>query len=302
LKFDGAKDILLSRKGNMLRFEGEKKVHYLWGSADSLWDSLIFDDSNNTVDIDGEIIQVMCNDYNEDVDGDGIAENIELVSEMGKTEDFKGNLVIRINGSEAVVIEGDEWYTKPYRTIGRMPEIEFLQDKNGNSKAVLVIYSWATNGIGSTGIINAYKYADGHISEVKVRKLEGIMKYKGDNVVNIGFPAVNKDMDVKIETKEIIEFFGDEESFRQQLEADHSGEPYPLWYLTDDYNGDGQGDLYCESVISIYPVALFRLYSFYQYEGGEIRPVQACINAFPADDEKESYLKAFIFDIINLRG
>lgn len=302
LKFDGAKDILFTREGNALRFEGEKKVYYLWGSADSLWDSLIFDDSNKTVDIDGEIIQLMSNAYDEDLDGDGKAETIELVYERGKTEDFKGNLVVRINDSEAVVIEGDEWYTKPYRTIGGMPEIWFLQEENGNSKALLVIYSWATNGIGSTGIINAYKYANGHISDVEVKDTVGIIKYKGDNVVNIGLATLNKNIDIKIETKEIIKFFRDEDSFKQEIEADHTREPHPLWYLTKDYNGDGQGDLCCEAVIRMYPFALFKLYSFYEYENGEIRPVQVCINALSADDERKSYLMEYIFDVITLKG
>ncbi len=230
LKFDGAKDILFTREGNTLCFEGEKKVYYLWGSADSLWDSLIFNNGNKTVDIDREIVQLMSNAYSADVDGDGKAERIELVYERGKTEDFRGNLIIRVNGSESVVIEGDEWYTKPYRTIGQMPELEFLQDKNGKSKALLVIYSWATNGIGSTGIINAYRYANGSISEVKVKDAEGIIKYEGNNTVSIDFPALNKNMEFMIDIEELVKVFGDEDSVKQELEADHIRKPHPFFY------------------------------------------------------------------------
>jgi hypothetical protein len=293
---------LFAREGNMLRFEGEKKIYYLWGSADTLWDNLIFDDTNKTVDIDGEKIQVMCNTYNEDVDGDGKAENIELVYERGKTEDFRGSLVIRVNGSEAVVMEGDEWFTKPYRTIGQMPEIEFLPEKDGKSKALLVIHSWATNGVGSTGVINAYKYANGSVSEVKVKDAEAVIKLTGDEVISIDFPEQKKNMELKIYTKEFIEAFGGVDLLGQRIEEDHIYKPHPFWYLVNDYNGDGLQDLCCESIIRIHPFALCKLYSYYRYEGGEIRPVQIYINPCHNVDEKELYLKEFIFSVISQKG
>ncbi len=72
--------------------------------------------------------------------------------------------------------------------------------------------------------------------------------------------------------------------------------------MVGDYNGDGHQDLFCESIIRIHPFTLFKLYSFYSYEGGEIRPVQVFINPCSTDDERKSYLKEFIFDVITLRG
>jgi len=292
LRFSGVKDILFTRDGNVLRFEGEKEVYCLWGSADSLWDSLVFDDRNNTVDIVGEEISVMTNVYNEDMDGDGKAENIELVYERGRTEDFKGNLIVRINGSEAVVIEGDEWYTKPYRIVGQMPEIKFLQEENGNSKVLLVIYSWATNGIGSTGVINAYKYVSGHISEVKVEDAEGIIKCKGDNVVNVDFPSLNRNMDLTIDNELFMKVSGNEDFFGL----------HPLWYIVKDYNGDGREDLCCVSVMNMYPFVLYRQYSYFKYKDGKIRPVQVFVDSSYFDDERKSYLKGCILDLIEYKG
>jgi hypothetical protein len=131
--------------------------------------------------------------------------------------------------------------------------------------------------------------------------LDGIIKYKGDETVNIDFPALNRNMDFKIKTEELIEFFGNDDSFKQEIEADYIRQPPPLWYIVDDYKGDGKGDLCCESIIRIHPFSLFRLYTYYNYEGGEIRPVQVCAYTCNIDD-KTFYLKDFIFSVITFSG
>lgn len=302
LKFEGAKDILFARESNAVWFEGEKRLYFLWGSADNLWDSLVFDDAGNTVDICGEKIRVMTNVYNEDVDGDGKAENIELIYERGRSEDFKGDLIISINGSKAFVMKGYDWFTKPYYTILQMPEIKFLPEQGGKRKAVLVIYTWATNGIGSTGDVNAYSYTDGHISEIRINDAERNIKYKGDNIVNIEFPAFNRSTDVLIDTEHFMGFFGDKESFKQELESKEAFLPHPLWYTVNDYNGDGQEDLCCVSVLSSYPFSLCSQYSYYEYEGGELDPVQAFVVSFNTDDERKYYLKDHILILIHQKG
>lgn len=278
LKFEGAKDILFTIEGNVFHFEGEKQLYVLWGDSTPLWDSLAFDTGNNSVDIDGEKTRVMINVYKEDVDGDGKAENIELVYERDKSEDFKGDLIVSINGSEAVVMKEDEWSIKPYRTIGETPEIRFLQEQGGKGKAVLVIYSWATNGIGSTGVINAYKYVNGHISEMKVKDVERVMKYKGNNIVNIAFPALKRAADVKIDES----FLGEGNSLKQQSEAADTFDFHPLWYFLKDYNGDGQEELCSVSVLRTPPL---EQYTYYQYENGELKPVQAVITSLYEDEE-----------------
>lgn len=302
LKFEGAKDILFTIEGNVFHFEGEKQLYALWGNSSPLWGRLVFDTKNNSVDIDGEKIRVMNNVYKEDADGDGKAENIELVYERGKSEDFKGDLIVSINGSEATMMKGDEWFTKPYRSIGELPEIKFLQERNGKGKAVLVIYSWATNGVGSTGGINVYKYVDRHISEVKVNDVERIIKYKGKNTVNVDFPALKRTTNMKIDIDQFTRFLGEGNLLKQQLEAKDTFYSHPLWYLVKDYNGDGREELCSVSILRMPPLALCRQYTYYEYENGELRPVQAIATSLHTDDERESYLKDSILDLIQFQG
>mgnify|MGYP001076675649 FL=1 len=211
LKFEGAKDILFVREGNALHFEGEKQIYYLWGNADSLWDSLIFDTEKKFVDIEGEKIRLMRNAFKEDLDGDGNAEDIELFYERGKNLDLHGSLYISINKSKVLIMEED-WFTMPYRIVGEMPKVSFLKEKNGNSKAVLVIYSWATNGVGSTGELYAYKFTDGQISELTVKEPEKIMTYNGNDILDIKYPELNKNFDLRVDPILYKQIHGTEEN------------------------------------------------------------------------------------------
>ena len=129
----------------MFHFEGEKRLYVLWGSADPLWGSLVFNASNNSVVIDGEKIRVMANVYTEDLNGDGKVEDIELVYVRHKSEYEKGDLIISINGSRAAVMEGygTDMFIRPYRTVLQMPEIKFC--RNGTEKVRR--YWWFTRGL-----------------------------------------------------------------------------------------------------------------------------------------------------------
>lgn len=302
LKFEGARDILFTREGNVFRFEGEERRYTLWGSADPLWDTLVFDAGSKTVGIGAEKIRVMSIDCSEDLDGDGKAENIELVYERYKSDNSKGDLVLSVNGSKIAVVEGyaTGMFTRPYRTVLQMPEIRFLPERDGKSKAMLVIYTWATNGIGSTGVANAYRYENGGIMEIGIADTERVLKYKGDKTVSIEYPAFGVSMDLKIDDGYYAGYFGDEDSFRQRLESKGAFAPHPLWYLVNDFNRDGRDELCCVSVLSEYPFALCTQYSYYVYEGGEMKPVLA----YAADygDGKMAYLKGYIFELIHYKG
>lgn len=274
LQFEGAADIFFTLEGNVFHFDGETQLYTLWGDSKPLWDSLVFDNGNQAVNITKEKIQVMVKNYAEDVNGDGIDENIELSYERVVREDLKGDLTVSINGSKATALKDEEWFTKPYRTIGEMPKIKFQQEQNGKRKAVLLIYSWATNGIGSTGVINAYEYVEGDIREVKIKDAERVIKYMGENNVNVSFPALNSSIDLKIDTDEFKRFLGEKGSFKQQLEAKDTFYPHPLWYTVEDYDGDGQPELCSVSILRCPPLALCKLHTYYKYENGELKPVQ----------------------------
>jgi len=302
LKFEGAKDILFTREGNVFHFEGEEQLYILWGSADSLLDSLIFNAKNNTVDINGEKIRVMSNSYKEDIDNDGEDENIELIYERGRNTDLYGSLIVSINGNEAVVMKDEEWFTMPYHTISQMPEIRFLQERDGNNKLLLVIYSWLTNGIGSTGEIKAYKYVNGHIGEVEVKNEDRIIKYKGDNIVSVDFPALKRNVNLRIDPEKFKKFLKDKNISERQLKVIDTSTPHTLWYIVNDFNGDGQEELCSVSVPDIPPVDYCREYTYYKYEGGELKPVQVFIIPFYTGDEKKSNLMQDIFDLINAEG
>lgn len=241
-------------------------------------------------------------DCSEDLDGDGKAENIELVYERYKSDNSKGDLVLSVNGSKIAVVEGyaTDMFTRPYRTVLQMPEIRFLPERDGKSKAMLVIYTWATNGIGSTGVANAYRYENGGIMEIGIADTERVLKYKGDKTVSIEYPAFGVSMDLKIDDGYYAGYFGDEDSFRQRLESKGAFAPHPLWYLVNDFNGDGRDELCCVSVLSEYPFALCTQYSYYVYEGGEMKPVLA----YAADygDGNMAYLKRYMLDLLHYRG
>ena len=302
LKFKGARDILFVREGNVFHFDGEKKLYVLWGSADPLWESLVFDTGNNTVDIDGEKIRVMARTYAEDQDGDGKAEDIGLVYERYKSDYGKGDLVLSVNGSKIAAAEGygTDMFTSPYRTIMEMPEVRYLDEQDGKSKAVLVDYTWATNGVGSTGVVNAYRYVNGNMEEIKILDTERALKYKGGNIINVYYPAFEKSLDLKFDAGDLIgSFYKDEETFLQRLEGYG---PHPLWYLVNDFNGDGRDDLCCVSFLLDYPVILCTEYSYYEYRDGVIKPVQVYAGPIGFDDEKTAYLKGYILDIVHFKG
>ena len=300
LKFEGARDILFAKKGNVFHFEGKKNLYVLWGSAGPFWESLIFDTGNNAVDIDGEKIRVMSRTYAEDLDGDGKAEDIGLVYERYKSDYGKGDLVLSVNGSKIAAAEGygTDMFTSPYRTIMEMPEVRYLDEQDGKSKALLAVYTWATNGVGSTGVVNAYRYVNGDIREVEIIDAERVLEYKDDNIVNVSYPAFGRSFDLKLDEDFIGLYYKDEETFIQRL--DGYG-PHPLRYHVNDFNGDGRDDLCCVSYLLDYPKVLCTEYIYYEYEDGAIKPVQ--VYACSSDiDEKMPYLKGYIIDRLNFKG
>jgi hypothetical protein len=302
LKFEGAADILFTLKRNVFHFEGEKQLYVLWGDSKPLWDNLTFDNKSNSADIREEKTKVMGKACEEDVDGDGKNENIELTYERGKSEDFKGDLTLSINASKTIVLKGEEWFTKPFRSIGEMPEIRFQQEQNGRNKAILVIFSWATNGVGSTGVINAYKYVNEHIREVKVEEAERIIQYKGKDMVSVSFPALQRTMSVKIDTDAFKRFLGEKDSLKQFLEVKDTFSSHPLWYPVKDYNGNGQAELCSVSILRWPPLALCRLLTYYKYENGKLKPAQVFVTSAYSDNEKKTYLTEAIFGLIHLNG
>lgn len=300
LKFEGAVDMLFTLKGNVCHFEGEKQLYFLWGDSKPLWESLAFDNGNRSADIIKDKIRVMVNCYQEDVDGDEKSENIELAYERSKSEDFRGDLILSINGSKTIVMKSEEWATEPYHTIGAMPDIWFQQEQNGKSKAVLVIYSWATNGIGSTGVINAYKYANKNIAGIEVKEAKRIVGYNGKDTVSVSFPALRRTTDIKIDIKAISDLPGEKESLKQLMEMKNT-DAHPLWYIVGDYNGDGKTELCSVALFRWQPIASCRLYTYYTFENGKLRPVQAFVTP-PYNDDKITYLREVILDLIHSNG
>ena len=114
-----------------------------------------------------------------------------------------------------------------------------------------MVYTWATNGVGSTGVVNAYRYVNGDIREIKIIDTERVLEYKGDNIVNVNYPAYDRSIDLIFDAGDLIgSYYKDEETFIQRLEG--CGK-HPLWYLVNDFNGDGRDDLCCVSFLLDYP-------------------------------------------------
>ena len=302
LKFDGAADILFTLEGNVLHFEGEKQLYILWGDSKPLWDRLVLDAGDKSAEIPGERIRVMAKTCREDIDGDGKEENIELAYERGKSEGLDGDLTLYINGSAAPVMKNEGWATKPFHSIGGMPEICFQQEKGGKAKAVLVIYSWVTNKIGSTGVLKAYRYAGGHVNEAMPKEAGHIVKYKGGDMVSVSFLSLGRTADVKIDPTTLGMLSNGGASPKQELEARDTFNLHPLWYTVKDYNGDGQAELCGNYLLRWPPFSLCNMYVYYKYENGELEPVQVFIPYSYSDDERMIYLKSSIFDLIEFKG
>lgn len=302
LKFDGAADILFTLKGNTFHFEGEDQLYILWGDSKPIWNSLNFDKQSASVDIPEESVKVMVRTYNEDVDGDGKGDTVELYDEKGKNEGSKGDLILKVNDSSKTVMADEEWYTKPFHTIGEMPQLSFIQDKNGKSKAILFIYSWATNGIGSTGVISGYGYTDGQFTDLEITEPEKTYEYDGGNMLYVSFPAFDKSIGIEVDKDSFPEFAGDNPM--EFLEGEEAFFAHPFDYSVNDYNGDDRAELCGHSILflSVFSIYLGGTYTYYQFENGELKPVQAVIASSHSEDDKIKGLADIIFDRIQYYG
>ena len=229
----------------------------------------------------------MRNAFKEDLDGDGNAEDIELFYERGKNLDLHGSLYISINKSKVLIMEED-WFTMPYRIVGEMPKVSFLKEKNGNSKAVLVIYSWATNGVGSTGELYAYKFTDGQISELTVKEPEKIMTYNGNDILDIKYPELNKNFDLRVDPILYKQIHGTEENAEKHPIINDIFSFHTLWYIVNDFNGDAVEELCRVSIPYKTPIDYCYEYIYYEYEKGEIKPVQAIYAPTYGEDKKNA--------------
>lgn len=305
LKFTGARDILLTLKDNSFHFEGENRRYTFWGDSRAFWDSLVADGSGRTIGVKESKIKAMVKAYQEDIDGNGKEEAIQLSYERGWGPEPKGDLNLSINGNQITAVKDMDWFTWPYRTIGEMPELWFQQEKNGKEKAVLLIYSWATNGVGSTGAVHAFQYINGKIGSIEVKEPERVIRYKGNGRVGISFPSLKRSQEVKADTEFLKQTLDANGTLKQLFEGKEAFYPHPLWYLVKDYNGDGGKDLCSVSALFFAGrgrMGIGREYAYYEYSDRKLKPVHAYVLSFYDEDEKRKYLMECLFDRIHLKG
>jgi len=287
LKFAGANEILLSIEENTFFMKEDENIYKLWGDSSNFWKSLLTDIQQSTADLPKGQQESMRKVYKHDVDGDGLAEDIELAFYKAHTMDSNGQLKLKVGLSEVSIEDDIGWVTEPFHIMNDAPTVEFIPINKGS--IIAVSYSWMTNGVGSTGEIKAYEYKDKRLNEIKIELPEMDFGYEKDEKVKISFPQINRQLTAAPSREEIESL---EKNSGQKIEnilKEKAGfSPHIYRYIYKDYDGDGETDLCSQSLIRfqlLEDMNLGYLYTIYKYDNGRIVPESVIL--LPSYNEKD---------------
>jgi len=248
LHFDGAKDIGLNLESGTYGFEGEAQRYLLWGDSKAFWDSLEFDATSETVALTEETVVIMTRTYFEDLDGDGREEKLTLSYESDGTESNWGTLYLRLGQFRESLLSGEDWFIYPYRTMGGMPDLAFLPNPDTGEKAAVVLYTWATNGVGSTGEAYIYRYENRELMRRDIGEHEITMRLM-DSGIELALPELKQTFNVVLDAQEYSDWLNRQMlSSGSYVEADLF-DPHILGYTIMDYNGDGTAEVCAEALL-----------------------------------------------------
>ncbi|MCX7709014.1 MAG: hypothetical protein N2484_04120 [Clostridia bacterium] len=287
LKFNGAEDILVSMDDQTYHFAGEQKVYKLWGDSSRFWEEILKDEASSELSIKGDTIEMMQQDYQQDLDGDGQTENIRLICVKSNQPESNGKLLLKVNDSQATFSERMDWATKPYHTVNEAPKLSFISKQGEKGKVIIADFSWMTNGIGSTGVIGTYEYKHGKIQKTKFEMPFLKFSYLQNGKVRVQAPQTGFTKTMRIQQNELNDFREFSEFDLKSVFKNKEGyNPHPLGYTVKDFNGDGEAELCATDFIrfQIPPrLGIGFLYTYYQYRKGAFVPVKTILN--PTYDE-----------------
>jgi hypothetical protein len=286
LQFAGANEILLSIEDDAFFMKEDENIYKIWGDSSNFWKSLLIDEMQFSIDLPKILQDSMRKVYRHDADGDGTEEEVVLGFYKSLTKDSNGQLKLKVGLSEVTVEKEIGWVSEPFHIMLDTPAVEFIPKNKGS--AVVVSYSWMTNGVGMTGEIRAYEYEGKELKELKVDLPDMNFSYLKNGKVKINFSQLNRQITVNPAVGEVRSL--EEESgfdVSRVLEDKLGFYPHILQYIKKDFDGDGKIDLCSKSLIrfQVPPrMNLGSLYTIYKYDNGKIVPKSVAL--LPPFDEK----------------
>jgi hypothetical protein len=301
LQFDGAKPIFVSIKDSIVYFDGENELYRFWADSKNLWDNITFDKAKKVADINEKGLEIQEKNFDSDITGDGKKEKVSLVYKGGKEFEFRGNLILRVENSDADVLKETQWQINPKRTISQPPTVYFMPQKGSNNKIVIVTLTWFAGSTQASGDVFAYLYNNGKLTDLDLRAPETKFNYNGGNTVNMEFPQIKSNQIVKFDQpgyerliekgKTLKDLFSDPNAFTNS----------PLYFKLEDFDGDGIKELCSMSTLmfeSLGKMTMGFQYTFYKGDSNKLSPVKVIIAPPFIDNDKDVQLERYIMSLI----
>ena len=127
------------------------------------------------------------------------------------------------------------------------------------------------------------------------------MTYNGNDILDIKYPELNKNFDLRVDPILYKQIHGTEENAEKHSKINDIFSFHTLWHIVNDFNGDAVEDLCRVSIPYKTPIDYCYEYIYYEYEKGELKPVQA-IYAPTYGEDKKNALLVYIYSLINSDG
>lgn len=301
LQFDGAKPIFVSIKDSIVYFDGETEYYRLWADSKKLWDNITFDSNKKLADINEKGLEIQDKSFDSDINGDGKKEKISLVYKGGKGYDFRGDLLLRVENSDAVVLPQTQWQVNPKRTISQPPTVYFMPQKGSNNKILIVTLTWFAGSIQTSGDVFAYSYNNGKLTDLDLRAPQTVFKYTGGNTVTMEFPQMKSSQVVKFDQPAYERLIEKGKSLKDLFNDPNAFANSPLYFKLEDYDGDGINELCSMSTLmfeSLGKMSMGFQYTFYKGSDNKLSPVKVIIAPPFIDEDKDVQIERFIMGLI----
>lgn len=305
LQFDGVQPIYISSTDNLFFFDRTSEIYKLWADSKNLWDNLEFDQDNKTVDIKDKGFEIQEKAFDSDINADGQKEKISLIYKKNTDLDFKGDLVLRVNDTDATVLSKTHWQVNPSTNIIQPPTIYYMPQKDIQNNIIIVTISWFVNSTEALGDVFAYKYNDGKLSEIDLYAPETVFNYSDGDTVRIDFPEVNDSRVIKFNSKSYERLIEEGKTLKKFLNDPNSLINNPRYFKLEDFDGDGLEELCSMSNLMFESLGRMSMgieYTFYKAANNTVKPAKIIVVPPYQDGDKgvlvERYIMGAIFDNI----
>lgn len=307
LQYNNVKDIYVSLQNKLISFEGQENIYQLWGDSKDFWDGLKYDDNNNSVGFgkDTGEYKLMSYQYKHDLNGDGNDENIELVYKRKMDKEFRGNLYLKVNNSEALIYDDMLWQFYPVNSLITPPSLSFLPQSSGKDKVIIPTIAWSTNELGVTTTVYAFAYTNGSIQKIAFNAPLIEFSYDGGDTYKAVFPQLNETIEVIFDSAGYKNKLSESRTLKEVIESQETFVNHPLEFLIKDYDGDGTMEI-CSMSALLYedPIStsLGILYTVYECSNNTLVPSKAFISPPYNQKVKDSQVISYLYDKIFYNG